>query len=168
MTYNADSPNKAWSEAVCNSIKNTLGIDCVAVPTVDFATFNKKIDANEMKGIFRSGWQADYPSIENYLSPLYAKGAFPPGSNCGQYDNPEFDEAAWPRRRRRRRLDEANALVPAGRGAAGQGLPDRSAVVQQDHVGLVGQGHRREGQRLRRPGLRRDQGEVIERHGNQC
>src|SRR5215203_3068702 len=91
MTYNADSPNKAWSEAVCNSIKNTLGIECVAVPTVDFATYNKKIDANELKGIFRGAWQADYPSIENYLSPLYAKGAWPPGSNWGRYDNPDFD-----------------------------------------------------------------------------
>ena len=92
MTYNADAPNKAWSEAVCNSIKNTLGVDCVAQPTVDFATYNKKIDANELKGLFRAGWQADYPSIENYLSPLYAKGAFPPGSNWPRYDNPEFDE----------------------------------------------------------------------------
>jgi oligopeptide transport system substrate-binding protein len=92
MTYNADSPNKAWSEAVCNQIKNNLGIECVAVPTVDFATFNKKLDADEVKGIFRSAWQADYPSIENYLSPLYAKGAFPPeGSNYSKYNNPEFE-----------------------------------------------------------------------------
>src|SRR5829696_344001 len=91
MTYNADSPHKAWSEAVCNSIKNTLGIECVAVPVVDFATYNKKIDANELKGIFRSGWQADYPSIENYLTPLYSKGSWPPGSNWGRYDNPDFD-----------------------------------------------------------------------------
>ena len=92
MTYNADAPNKAWSEAVCNSIKNALKIDCVAVPTVDFATFNKKLDADEIKGIFRSAWQADYPSIENYLSPIYAKGAFPPdGSNYSKYDNPEFE-----------------------------------------------------------------------------
>ena len=87
MTYNADAPNKAWSEAVCNSIKNTLGIQCTAVPTVDFATFNKKIDANELKGIFRSSWQMDYPSIENFLTPIYAKGA---DSNWSKYDNPEF------------------------------------------------------------------------------
>jgi len=87
MTYNADSPNKAWSEAVCNSIKNTLGIQCTAVPTVDFATFNKKIDANELKGIFRSAWQMDYPSIENFLVPIYAKGA---DSNWSHYDSPEF------------------------------------------------------------------------------
>ena len=79
MTYNADSPNKAWSEAVCNSIKNTLGIECVAVPTVDFATFNKKIDANELKGIFRSGWQADYPSIENYPDADLLQGCLPSG-----------------------------------------------------------------------------------------
>jgi oligopeptide transport system substrate-binding protein len=110
MTYNADAPNKAWSEAVCNQIKNNLGINCVAVPTVDFATFNKKLDANEIKGIFRSGWQADYPSIENYLSPLYAKGAFPPqGSNYSKFDNPEFEKllaqaAAAPT------LDEANVI----------------------------------------------------------
>ncbi len=92
MTYNADSPNKAWSEAVCNSIKNTLGIECVAVPTVDFATYQRKIDANELKGIFRASWQMDYPSIENFLVPLYAKGAWPPGSNWGRYENPKFDE----------------------------------------------------------------------------
>jgi oligopeptide transport system substrate-binding protein len=92
MTYNADAPNKAYSEAVCNSIKNTLGIECVAVPTVDFATMQRKIDANELKGIFRASWQMDYPSIENFMVPIYAKGAWPPGSNWGRYENPKFDE----------------------------------------------------------------------------
>jgi oligopeptide transport system substrate-binding protein len=106
MTYNADAPNKAWSEAVCNSVKNTLGIECTAVPTVDFATFNKKIDANELKGMFRSSWQMDYPSIENFLVPIYAKGA---DSNWSHYDSPEFTklttEAAAGKT-----ADEANAL----------------------------------------------------------
>jgi oligopeptide transport system substrate-binding protein len=109
MTYNADSPHKAWSEAVCNSIKNTLGLECVAVPVVDFATYNKKIDANEIKGIFRGGWQADYPSIENYLTPLYSKGAWPPGSNWGRYDNPEF-EALLTKAAAAATPDEANAI----------------------------------------------------------
>jgi oligopeptide transport system substrate-binding protein len=106
MTYNADAPNKAWSEAVCNSIKNTLGIQCTAVPTVDFATFNKKIDANELKGIFRSGWQMDYPSIENFLNPLYAKGA---DSNWSKYDNPEFTTLTT-KAAAAKTSDEANAL----------------------------------------------------------
>ena len=109
MTYNADSPNKAWSEAVCNSIKNTLGIECVAVPTVDFATFQKKVDANELKGIFRASWQMDYPSIENFLVPLYAKGAWPPGSNWGRYENPKFDELSA-KAAAATSSDEANAL----------------------------------------------------------
>jgi oligopeptide transport system substrate-binding protein len=123
MTYNADSPNKAWSEAVCNSIKNTLGVNCVAVPTVDFATFNKKIDANELKGIFRSGWQADYPSIENYLSPIYASGAIGGGgSNWSKYNNPEFDRllaqaAAAPS------LDEANSLYQQAEGLLAKDFP---------------------------------------------
>ena len=123
MTYNADSPNKAWSEAVCNSIKNTLGIECVAVPTVDFATFNKKIDANELKGIFRGAWQADYPSIENYMTPLYAKGAWPPGSNWGRYDNPEFDAllakaAAAPT------TDEANTIYQQAEAMLAEDFPN--------------------------------------------
>jgi oligopeptide transport system substrate-binding protein len=105
MTYNADAPNKAWSEAVCNSIKNTLGIECTAVPTVDFATYNKKIDANEIKGIFRSSWQMDYPSIENFLVPIYAKGA---DSNWTHYDNPEFTKLTT-QAAAAKTTDEANA-----------------------------------------------------------
>jgi oligopeptide transport system substrate-binding protein len=105
MTYNADAPNKAWSEAVCNSIKNTLGIECTAVPTVDFATYNKKIDANELKGIFRSSWQMDYPSIENFLVPIYAKGA---DSNWTHYDNPEFTKLTT-QAAAAKTTDEANA-----------------------------------------------------------
>jgi oligopeptide transport system substrate-binding protein len=106
MTYNADAPNKAWSEAVCNSIKNTLAIECTAVPTVDFATFQKKLDANEIKGIFRSSWQMDYPSIENFLVPIYAKGA---DSNWSKYDNPEFT-ALTTQAAGAKTADEANAL----------------------------------------------------------
>ena len=123
MTYNADSPNKPWSEAVCNSIKNTLGINCVAQPTVDFATFNKKIDANEMQGIFRGAWQADYPSIENYLTPLYTKAAFPPGSNWGRWNNPKFDElmtkaAAAPT------AEEGNVIYQEAEALLAEGFPN--------------------------------------------
>ena len=28
-----------------------------------------------MKGMFRTGWQMDYPSIENFLAPIYKTGA---------------------------------------------------------------------------------------------
>lgn len=136
MTYNADAPNKAWSEAVCNSIKNALGLECVATPTVDFATFNKKIDANELKGIFRSAWQADYPSIENYLTPIYAKGA---DSNWSKYDNPEFQTllsqaAAAPT------ADEANSLYQQAEALLAEDFPtaplwyNKTTAVWSDRV----------------------------------
>jgi oligopeptide transport system substrate-binding protein len=111
MTYNADNAiNKAYSEAICNSIKNAVGADCRAVPTVDFATFQNKLDAKELKGMFRSGWVMDYPSIENFLVPLYGKGAIGGGgSNYSEHNNPEFEklitEAAAAKT-----TDEANTL----------------------------------------------------------
>jgi oligopeptide transport system substrate-binding protein len=89
LSYNADGSHKAWTEATCNSIKSALGVDCVATPVVDFATFRSQITAHKMKGMFRTGWQMDYPSIENFLAPIYKTGA---GSNDGLYSNPEFDK----------------------------------------------------------------------------
>ena len=89
LSYNADGGHKEWTEATCNSIKQALGVDCVATSVVDFATFRAQIGDKKMKGMFRSGWQMDYPSIENFLAPLYKTGA---SSNDGDYSNPEFDK----------------------------------------------------------------------------
>ena len=89
ISYNADAAHKAWTEATCNSIKEALKVECVATPVVDFATFRSKITGRTMTGMFRSGWQMDYPSIENFLAPLYRTGA---SSNDGDYSNPEFDK----------------------------------------------------------------------------
>jgi oligopeptide transport system substrate-binding protein len=88
LSYNADADHQSWTEATCNSIRNAIGIDCVATPVVDFATFREQITNREMKGFFRTGWQMDYPTIENFLGPIYATGA---GSNDGDYSNPDFD-----------------------------------------------------------------------------
>ncbi|MCE1179444.1 MAG: ABC transporter substrate-binding protein [Micrococcales bacterium] len=89
LSYNGDSSHKGWTEAVCNSVKDALGVDCVATPVVDFSTFRAQINDRKMKGMFRTGWQMDYPSIENFLTPLYATGA---SSNDSDYSNPEFDK----------------------------------------------------------------------------
>jgi oligopeptide transport system substrate-binding protein len=106
MTYNADGGNKEWSEAVANSIKNTLGIQAIAVPVPDFATFLTKLDNDEIKGIFRNAWQMDYPSIENFLAPIYSKTA---DSNYARYDNPKF-EAKLAEAAAAPDTDKANAL----------------------------------------------------------
>ncbi|HEX2361098.1 MAG TPA: ABC transporter substrate-binding protein [Jiangellaceae bacterium] len=92
LSYNADADHQGWTEATCNSIRNAIGIDCVATPVVDFATFREQITNREMKGIFRTGWQMDYPTIENFLGPIYASAACcGNGSNDGDYQNPDFD-----------------------------------------------------------------------------
>ncbi len=92
LSYNADGPHKDWVEAVCNSIKNTLGIEANPQPFPAFGEFREQITARELKGAFRSGWQADYPSAYNFLGPIYSSAAADgKGSNDGDYKNPEFD-----------------------------------------------------------------------------
>ena len=110
MTYNADAPNKAWSEAVCNSIKNTLGLDCVAVPTVDFATYNKKIDAERAQGHLPRRLAGGLPVDRELPDAALRQGCLPAGVQLGLVRQPGVREARWPRRPRRRRLDEANTL----------------------------------------------------------
>jgi oligopeptide transport system substrate-binding protein len=96
LSYNADASHKGWTEATCNSIKSALGVDCVATPVVDFSTFRTQIGdpgcapgCRKMKGMFRTGWQMDYPSIENFLAPIFKTKA---SSNDGDYSNPAFDK----------------------------------------------------------------------------
>jgi oligopeptide transport system substrate-binding protein len=89
LSYNADGDHKPWIDATCNSIKNALEIDCQGVSVALFSEFRETIVAREMEGMFRTGWQMDYPSIENFLVPLYATGA---SANDGDYSNEEVDD----------------------------------------------------------------------------
>lgn len=88
ITVNGDADHGPWAEAACNSIKQALGIECTVKKTVDFATFLTDLDERKTDGMFRSGWQMDYPSIENFLVPLYAKGA---ASNYYDFDDADFN-----------------------------------------------------------------------------
>jgi oligopeptide transport system substrate-binding protein len=88
LTVNGDGGHKPWADAACNSIKNTLGLQCVTKITPDFATIRNQIVKKELKGLFRDAWAMDYPSIENFLAPIYQTGA---GANDTRYSNPKFD-----------------------------------------------------------------------------
>jgi oligopeptide transport system substrate-binding protein len=88
ISYNSDGGHKDWVDAVCNSIKKTLGLACSGKPYVDFKSLRDPITKKTMTSAFRTGWQMDYPSLDNFLGPIYAKGA---GSNDSLYDNPAFD-----------------------------------------------------------------------------
>ncbi len=87
--YNADGGHQAWVDAVTNSIKNALGIDAAGQSYPTFKALRADVTKRVIKGAFRSGWQADYPSLFNFLGPLYGTGA---GSNDGDYTNPKVDD----------------------------------------------------------------------------
>ncbi|AZH83378.1 ABC transporter substrate-binding protein [Plantibacter sp. PA-3-X8] len=89
IAYNADGPHQAWVDAVTNGIKNVLGIESSGVPVAVFGDFRAGITNRSIETAFRSGWQADYPGLYNFLAPLYATGA---SSNDGDYSSPEFDK----------------------------------------------------------------------------
>ncbi|WP_407560933.1 ABC transporter substrate-binding protein [Streptomyces sp. 184] len=99
ISSNVDTgSHKEWMDAVCNSINKTLDKEnaCVVNPVGTFADFRTQVVDREFKGPFRSGWQMDYPLIENFLAPTYYTGA---SSNDGEYSNKKFDDL----------LDQANA-----------------------------------------------------------
>jgi len=119
LSVNGDGGHAPWAQAVCNSLKNTLGMECEVNITPDFKTLLDQAKAGELEGMIRSGWAMDYPSIENYLTPMFAKGA---ASNYSKYDNPAFekllkDAAAAPS------LAEANALYQQAEALFVESLP---------------------------------------------
>jgi oligopeptide transport system substrate-binding protein len=88
IAYNADGGHQAWVDAVINSIRNTLGIEAVGRSIPTFAVAIDERDNDTLTGGTRAGWQADYPSMYNFLAPLYQTGA---GSNYEDYSSEEFD-----------------------------------------------------------------------------
>ena len=88
IAYNADGGHQAWVDAVSNSIKNTLGIEASGAPFPTFAELRTLVTERTITTAFRTGWQADYPALANFLAPLYQTGA---GSNDTDYSNPEVD-----------------------------------------------------------------------------
>jgi oligopeptide transport system substrate-binding protein len=88
ITSNADSGNAEWIQASCVSISNALGVQCNFVPVPTFGEIRSAINARQMNRIYRTSWVADYPSIENFLNPLYRTGG---STNDGEYSNPAVD-----------------------------------------------------------------------------
>ncbi|MCR2784437.1 MULTISPECIES: ABC transporter substrate-binding protein [unclassified Microbacterium] len=117
--YNSDGGHDQWVDAVSNSLKNTLGIEASGAPYPTFAELRELVNNRTITTAFRSGWQADYPGLYNFLGPLYATNA---GSNDGDYSSAEFDQllsdgisATDP--------EEANALFSEAQSVLLQDLP---------------------------------------------
>jgi oligopeptide transport system substrate-binding protein len=88
MASNADSDHQLWIDPACNTIRQALEIECEFDQYPVFAEFLEARDKKQIKGIFRSGWQADYPAMSNFLGPIYGTGA---GSNDAFYSSEAFD-----------------------------------------------------------------------------
>ncbi len=74
-------------EAVANQWKENLGIDVKLNPIGSNQYYGMTL-GHKMTGPWWDGWVMDYPSIQDYLTPLYGKHG---GYNVSGYDNPSFD-----------------------------------------------------------------------------
>ncbi|TWP48683.1 ABC transporter substrate-binding protein [Lentzea tibetensis] len=119
LQSNTDGGHKEWAEAACNSIKNAIGLECAFAPSTSFAEFRQKVNAHEMTGMYRAGWIADYPSIENWLNPLYKTDA---SSNDGLYTNPAVD-AKWAEADKATSTADANRLYQEGEKLMAEDMP---------------------------------------------
>jgi oligopeptide transport system substrate-binding protein len=119
LAYNSDGAHQAWVDAVCNGIKNALGIQAQGKPYPTFAALRKDVTDRTITGAFRSGWQADYPGLYDFIQPLYYTKA---SSNDGDYSNPEMDklidEAASAKT-----LNESNQLLNQAQATLFKDLP---------------------------------------------
>ena len=131
IAYNADAGNQEWVDAVANSVKNVLGIDAVGGPQPTFAGFRTEITNHTISTAFRAAWQGDYPSMIEFLAPLFATGA---GSNDVGYSNPEFD-AALAAAEAAPNLQESNALANAAQRFL---MHDMPVVPLWDNISVVG------------------------------
>jgi len=86
--YADDQVLEQAMEAVANQWTQNLGIEVKLNPINGNEYFGMTL-GKEMTGPWWDGWVMDYPSIQDYLTPLYGKNG---GYNVAGYDNPAFDD----------------------------------------------------------------------------
>lgn len=86
--YNTDESNQKTAEVLQAGWKD-VGVT-VKLAQFEWATFLDKTAKGEGQ-IYRSGWIADYPSLDNFLYPLFESHQGP-STNAGFYKSPEFDK----------------------------------------------------------------------------
>jgi oligopeptide transport system substrate-binding protein len=131
LTSNADAGNAEWMQATCVTITQALGRECNFVPVPTFGEFRTAINAREMSRIYRTGWVADYPSIENFLNPMYRTGG---STNDGEYSNPAVD-ALLARADAAPSTEEGNALYQEAEQLIIQDMPAIPLYFQSVQAG---------------------------------
>ncbi|MEU6428165.1 ABC transporter substrate-binding protein [Microbispora sp. NPDC046973] len=90
LYYNADGVGyEEWVKAITASVGKVFKGEVTVVPRTvkTFDEFQRATYKGTLKGMFRMGWQLDFPHIQNALG-TFASGD---GSNFGLYRNPRFD-----------------------------------------------------------------------------
>jgi oligopeptide transport system substrate-binding protein len=131
LTSNADSGNAEWIQAACVSISNALGVQCNFVPVPTFGEHRSAVNARQLTRLFRTSWVADYPSIENFLNPLYRTGG---STNDGEYSNPAVDDVLA-RADAAPSIDEGNALYQEAERMIIQDMPAIPVYFQSFQAG---------------------------------
>lgn len=139
IAFNEDGAgNKEFVEALTNQVKNTLEIDASPKAYPTFDELRKQVTDKSITTAFRTGWQADYPSLLNYLGPLYGTGA---GSNDGDYSNEDFDRlyrqaSASDGEERFKLITEAQAILMEDLPALPLWYANATAAVSKDVKGF--------------------------------
>ena len=85
--YNTNEGNQKTAEILQAGWKD-VGIN-VKLENFEWATFLDKISKGQGQ-VYRQGWIADYPSLDNFLYPLF-QSQQPPYNNMCHYANKDFD-----------------------------------------------------------------------------
>ncbi|WP_120003945.1 peptide ABC transporter substrate-binding protein [Nesterenkonia muleiensis] len=91
IVFPGGSGQDDYYNAIANNIRQNLGIEAVAAPTVDWAEFAERRENAEIDGPFFSRWGALYPSQQATIREMYLETGG--CTNCVPMYLPEIEEA---------------------------------------------------------------------------
>jgi ABC-type oligopeptide transport system substrate-binding subunit len=87
LWVNTGAGNDEWVQAVGDMWKQTFGVN-YKIKALEWSDYLTKLQNGEGTGPYRLGWLMDYPSMVNYLKPIYFSDA---SSNYSKYKSPKFE-----------------------------------------------------------------------------
>lgn len=84
---NSGAGNDEWVQAVGDQWKNTFGVD-YKIKSLQFPEYLDTLNKAKGTGPYRLGWIMDFPSMVNYLKPIYFTHA---PTNYSRYSNKTFE-----------------------------------------------------------------------------
>lgn len=84
-----DSDFKTWMQAIANDLKKNLGITNIQFKQVPHSQYLDAQSNHKITGPMQNDWYMDYPSMQNYLEPLYATNG---SANRIAYHNADVDK----------------------------------------------------------------------------